>query len=59
MSDCKLYGPEGKLISEVEPRGEMPILQEGDNRIHFNCDDSEGVNARANVTIISRGEPLR
>jgi len=37
----------------------VPILQEGDNRIHFYCDDPEGVNARANVTIISRGEPLR
>jgi hypothetical protein len=59
MSDCKLYSPEGKLISEVEPRGEVPILQEGDNRIHFNCDVPTGNSARANVTIISRGEPLR
>ena len=26
MSDCKLYGPQGELIGEVEPRGDMPII---------------------------------
>ena len=59
MSDCNLYGPKGELISEVVPQGQIPILEEGDNQIKFACDASPKVNARAGVTVISKGEPLQ
>lgn len=55
-STCKLYGPKGELISEVTPQGEVPVLEEGDNQIEFNCDVSPDVSARARVTIISKGK---
>ncbi len=55
MSDCKLYGPKGELISEVEPQGEVPFIEAGENQIKFTCGVSDDVNARANVTVISKG----
>ena len=58
MSDCKLYGPGGELIREVTPQGEAPLLAAGDNPVEFSCDAPPGVSARANVTFITRGEPL-
>jgi hypothetical protein len=61
MSDCKLYDPQGKLISEVQPEGEAPELAAGDNQVAFTCDAraDQTASARAYVTIISQGEPLR
>jgi len=59
MSDCKLYGPKGELLREVAPEGDMPVLEAGDNRVEFTCDARGGVSARAYVTVISYGEPLR
>jgi len=60
MTDCKLYGPDGRLVSEVQPRGEIPQLAPGANQIAFNCETAAGAspNPRACVTIISQGEPL-
>ena len=58
MSDCKLYGPKGELISEVEPQGDVPILESGENRVEFTCDAPANANARTYVTLISQGEPL-
>ena len=57
-SDCKLYSPDGKLISEIKPRGEAPVLEEGENDVRFSCKVSPEVNARAKVTIISRGSRI-
>jgi hypothetical protein len=59
MSDCKLYDPAGKLIGEVRPQGEAPELAAGENQVEFACDAPRGVSARAYVTVISLGEPLR
>ena len=59
MSDCKLYGPQGELIREVVPQGDVPVLEAGENRGEFTCDVREGVHPRAYVTVISQGEPLR
>ncbi|MFC1718988.1 hypothetical protein ACFL6S_35380, partial [Candidatus Poribacteria bacterium] len=59
MSDCKLYGPQGELISEVTPQSEAPILEEGDNQVKFACDVSPNVSGRANVTIISKDKPIQ
>ena len=53
MDDCKLYGPKGELISKVEPQGQLPTLEAGDNKITFDCDVSPNVSPRARVTMIS------
>ena len=58
MLDCKLYGPQGELIREVTPEGDVPILEAGENTITFTCDVQGDVNARAYVTVITQGEPL-
>ena len=56
VSDCKLYGPQGELISEVKPQGDVPLLQAGENQVEFTCDVPADINARAYVTVISRNE---
>ena len=56
MSDCKLYGPQGELIGEVEPQGDVPLLETGENQVKFTCDVPTDVNARAYVTVISQSE---
>jgi len=58
VADCKLYGPKGELIREVELRGDVPILQRGTNDVTFTCDGPTEVNARARITISSRGDPI-
>ena len=57
-TDCKLYDPSGKLLSEVRPQGEVPELGPGDNQVSFECETPPGTSARAWVTVISEGEPL-
>jgi len=67
MSDCKLYGPQGELISEVEPQGDTPIIEAGENQVKFTClpvcceqtgDIPNDISARAYVTVISQSESL-
>jgi hypothetical protein len=58
MTDCKLYGPQGALIREVEPEGDALILEPGDNAVSLSTGVIEGVNPRARVTVISEGDPL-
>jgi hypothetical protein len=55
-SDCKLYGPDGAVLSVVKPQGAIPILEAGENRVQFTCQSAGGVNPRANVSVISEGE---
>jgi hypothetical protein len=59
MSDCKLYGRDGAMLAEVKPEGGAPVLNAGDNTVEFSCDAPTGVNARAEVTVIAQGEPLK
>jgi hypothetical protein len=59
LDDCRLYGPQGELLRMVEPTGAVPQLAAGDNRIEFVCDAPPGVRARAYVTVITRGEPVK
>ena len=57
--DCRLYGPKRELIRQVEPEGDIPIIEAGENEIKFGCAKS-AARPRANVTIISWGNtPLR
>ncbi|MEK7399642.1 MAG: hypothetical protein AAB116_22090 [Candidatus Poribacteria bacterium] len=55
MSDCKLYGQKGELLKEIIPQGEIPILDKSNSKIKFACNTPNNISARANVTIISKG----
>jgi hypothetical protein len=57
-SDCKLYRPQGELLREVEPQGEVPLLEAGENRVEFHCEVASDTSSRAYVTVITQGEPL-
>lgn len=54
MNDCKVYGPNGEVIGNLQPQGEVPVLKAGDNQLEFDCQIQPAVNARANITVISR-----
>jgi hypothetical protein len=54
--DCKLYDPQGNVVSEVAPQGDAPVLPAGQGQIAFSCAPLPERSARANVWIISRGE---
>ncbi len=56
--DCKLFGPKGELIREVKVEGTAPVLAQGRNEIRFSSDAPAGATPRANVTVISEGEPI-
>ncbi|MCF6286343.1 MAG: hypothetical protein L3K26_14300, partial [Candidatus Hydrogenedentes bacterium] len=58
MEDCKLYGPKGELLAEVQPQGTVPTLHTGENAVAFHAECTEGLNPRARVVLITRGEPL-
>jgi hypothetical protein len=57
-TDCKLYNPAGKIITEVEPQGSEPQLAPGPNEISFTCEPTGNVRPRARVTIICQDDPL-
>lgn len=58
-SDCKLYGPQGQLLRDVKPEGEVPVLASGPNDVVFHCGTPANLRARAYVTVITQGEPLK
>ncbi|MBX7258545.1 MAG: hypothetical protein K1Y02_19445 [Candidatus Hydrogenedentes bacterium] len=58
MDDCKLYGKNGELLSDVKPQGDLPTLAAGTNGIEFQCDSTGGPTPRARVTAITRGNVL-
>jgi len=58
MSDCRLYNERGALLKRLSPQGRAPILTAGENRVAFACEGPEGMNARAEVTVISSGAPF-
>jgi hypothetical protein len=57
-NDCKLYGPKGEFLKDVDIKGTIPELIPGENEISFKCNGPENVNARVQVTVISEGLPL-
>jgi hypothetical protein len=60
MTDCKLYGPQGELVKELTPEGDVPELAGGDSALAFSCDaPDDGLNPRARVTVITHGEVVR
>ncbi len=58
MSDCKLYDPKGKLLSEVKPVGNLPILERGKNNISFTYERYKNAPPRTEITVISHGQFL-
>ncbi|NQT11972.1 MAG: hypothetical protein HQ582_04430 [Planctomycetes bacterium] len=54
--ECKLYGPKGEEIRDVEPVGDVPTLEPGANPIKFAWEPTEGVHPRAYVSLITEGE---
>jgi hypothetical protein len=56
--DCKLYGPRGEFLQDVQIDGNLPLIKNGENDISFKCDGTEGVSSRVQVTVISEGKPI-
>jgi len=56
MTDCKLYGPGGDLICNVQPEGSVPVLESGINVVKFSCEPPAGLNPRARISVIGFGE---
>ncbi len=58
LNDCKLYSSKGELLKEVKLEGTIPTLASGENKISFSCDESNELNIRVQVTVISEGKSL-
>lgn len=56
--DCKLYGRKGELLAEIPTEEPAPILPAGEQEVRFACRTPQGLSARANVTVITRGPAL-
>ncbi len=55
---CQLFDERGAVVQKVHPQGEIPQLASGENRLHFTCQGPEGLHHRAQVTVITYGEPF-
>jgi hypothetical protein len=53
------YDQRGAILGKVTPEGPPPRLAPGKNQVQFACLGPKGLAARAEVTLISYGEPLR
>lgn len=51
----KVYDAHGERIAELVPEGNIPALQEGENRCLF---EHAGEPARAQITFMTHDEPL-
>ena len=59
MDDCKVFDAEGKLAAQgIRPIGPVPVAARGTNQVQFQCDDNGGSRPRANVTVITKGDPI-
>ncbi|MDD4870850.1 MAG: hypothetical protein PHR77_09845 [Kiritimatiellae bacterium] len=56
--DCKLYSPAGKVIQEVVPTGNVPVLKDGANELSFSAQTADKVSTRMQVTVSAEGKPL-
>lgn len=57
-TDCKLYGPKGEFIKDVQIQGKIPMLRTGQNQLSFGAEPNSGVKPRVQLTIITEGKPL-
>ncbi|MBT3379752.1 MAG: hypothetical protein HN742_31825 [Lentisphaerae bacterium] len=58
-TDCRLFGRQGEDLARVTPLGDVPTLAAGANLVRFECDETDGLNPRAYVSVITRGAPVR
>ncbi|MFW6107227.1 MAG: hypothetical protein ACOC8A_00905 [bacterium] len=58
-ADCTLHDERGAVLQRLVPQGDVPTLAAGDNPITFTCGPPQGHAARAKLTIITQGQPLR
>ncbi len=57
--DCVLYDERGELLSRFRPQAaSLPRLAEGANSLRFDCTPPQGLSARAEVTVVSLGQPF-
>ena len=56
---CAVFKPDGNLIKEISVAGEIPVLESGENRLSFECDNDANVRPRVKVTVMSYGLPMR
>lgn len=59
FDDCKAYDAKGELIGPVIPGGGAPVLAAGENACALDAAPGANGPARAKLTVISYGEPLR
>ena len=59
MTECRLYDERGELVDYLTPEGDVPVIAADDNAVAFSCQGPDGFSARAEVTVITSGEPLR
>ncbi|MCC6142474.1 MAG: hypothetical protein IT368_01585 [Candidatus Hydrogenedentes bacterium] len=57
-ADCRLYGPEGELLADVTPQGDVPVLTTGENALKWEVEAEGEVAPRARVVVMAEGEPL-
>lgn len=59
LEDCILYDERGELIQRFRPQVErLPGLAQGANTVRFDCTPPDDLSARAEVTVISLGQPF-
>ena len=56
--ECKLYSPAGKVIQDVVPDGNVPVLKNGANELTFSAQTADKVSTRMQVTVSAEGKPL-
>ena len=58
-ADCRVYDARCDLLERVEIEGDLPVLDQGENRVSFTCEGPAGLPARADVTVVASGPELR
>jgi len=57
--DCRVYNERGTLLERLTLKGKLPVLNAGENQMAFFCDAPAGFAARADVTVVTHGTPLK
>lgn len=55
---AEVFDSNGALVGRAEPRGSVPALKAGGNRLEFTCRVEPSVNARARITLSAAGRGL-
>ncbi len=53
------HGQDGALIREIKPEGDIPEMNHGMNQIQFEWENQLQPSARAQITMINWGEPIK